>query len=39
MMTFPIDAKNKIHVPNHQPVEVICRYLPIKSGDFASDND
>ena len=24
-MTFPIYGKNKIHVPNHQPDDVLCR--------------
>ena len=31
--------KSSSHVPKHQPVQVIHLYLPIKSGDFPSDND
>ena len=37
MMTFPISGKNKIHVPNHQPVDLMGYLMMIPSGNHTLD--
>ena len=36
-MTFPISGKNKIHVPNHQPVDLMGYLMMIPSGNHTLD--